>query len=81
MRAYLLEYGLLGLATAVFGVIAGGAAAYAIVTRVLRLEHFVWDWPGAAQAAGIALAITLALGLLGTWRVLGQKPARQLRDL
>ncbi|MFN3889981.1 MAG: ABC transporter permease [Beijerinckiaceae bacterium] len=81
MQAYLIEYGLLGLATAIFGVIAGGAAAYGIVTRVMRLEHFVWDWGGSAQAAVIALGITLALGLLGTWRVLGQKPARRLRDL
>jgi putative ABC transport system permease protein len=81
MRAYLIEYGLLGLATAVFGIAAGGLAAFAIVTRVMRMETFVWDWGGSAQAAGIALAITLALGLLGTWRVLGQKPARRLRDL
>ena len=81
MRAYLIEYGLLGLATAIFGVAAGGAAAYTIVTSVMRLENFVWDWGGSIQAAGIALAITLTLGLLGTWRVLGQKPARRLRDL
>jgi putative ABC transport system permease protein len=81
MLAYLIEYGLLGLATAIFGVAAGGFAAFAIVTRVMRLEAFVWDWGGSAQAAGIALAITLTLGLLGTWRVLGQKPARRLRDL
>lgn len=81
MLAYLLEYGLLGLSTAVFGILAGAIAAFAIVTRVMRLDHFVWDWAGAAQAAGIALAITLTLGLAGTWRVLGQKPARRLRDL
>jgi putative ABC transport system permease protein len=81
MQAYLIEYGLLGASTAIFGVIAGGGAAYLIVTRVMRLENFVWDWWGSAQAAGIALVITLGLGLLGTWRVLGQKPARRLRDL
>lgn len=81
MLAYLLEYGLLGLSTAFFGILAGAIAAFAIVTRVMRLDHFVWDWSGAAQAAGIALAITLTLGLAGTWRVLGQKPARRLRDL
>lgn len=81
MLAYLIEYGLLGLATAIFGVAAGGVAAYAIVTRVMRLENFVWDWGGSMQAAGLALAITLTLGLLGTWRVLGQKPGRRLRDL
>lgn len=81
MRSYLIEYGILGLATALFGILAGAIAAYAIVTRVMRLDYFVWDWSSAAQAAAIALAITLILGLLGTWRVLGQKPARRLRDL
>jgi putative ABC transport system permease protein len=72
---------LLGLATAVFGVLAGAIAASVIVTRVMRLEYFVWDWSAAAQSAAIALVITLTLGLAGTWRVLGQKPARRLRDL
>ncbi len=80
MQSYLIEYGLLGAATAIFGVIAGGLAAYGIVIGVMRLDHFVWDWAGSAQAAGVALLITLVLGLLGTWRVLGQKPARALRD-
>jgi putative ABC transport system permease protein len=46
----------------------------------MRLDNFIWDWAGSAQAAGVALLITLVLGLLGTWRVLGQKPARSLRD-
>ena len=81
MQAYLIEYGLLGLATAIFGVLAGAIAASVIVTRVMRLDHFVWDWASAGQAAAIALGVTLTLGLLGTWRVLGQKPARRLRDL
>jgi putative ABC transport system permease protein len=80
MQSYLIEYGLLGVATAIFGVIAGGLAAYGIVKGVMRLDNFIWDWAGSAQAAGVALLITLVLGLLGTWRVLGQKPARSLRD-
>ena len=55
MQAYLIEYGLLGLATAIFGVLAGAIAASVIVTRVMRLDHFVWDWSSAGQAAAIAL--------------------------
>jgi putative ABC transport system permease protein len=81
IQSYLLEYGILGAATALFGIFAGTSVAYAIVTKVMRLDGFVWDWTGAAQAASIALTITLSLGLMGTWRVLGQKPARRLRDL
>src|SRR5690349_9196568 len=37
LSAYALEYGLLGLATAVFGLLAGGIASYFIVTRLMNL--------------------------------------------
>jgi putative ABC transport system permease protein len=80
LAAYIYEYGLLGLCTALFGVAAGSAAAFAIVGRVMELE-FVWLWPQAVAAAAVALFVTICLGLLGTWRVLGRKPGRYLRDL
>lgn len=76
----LLEYGFLGLATALFGILAGSLAASLIVTKLMHLS-FVWIWQRALAAAGVALALTLILGLLGTWRILGQKPAPFLRDL
>ena len=75
------EYALLGTATAIFGILAGGLAAMLIVTRVMRLDGFVWLWGSAFGAAGTALLVTVGLGLAGTWRVLGQKPARRLRSL
>ena len=80
MGAYGLEYGLLGLATALFGTLAGMAAAYGVVVGVMHAD-FVWLWREAMVAAAAALAITLVLGLLGTWRVLGQRPASHLRNL
>ena len=80
LAAFLLEYGLIGLATAIFGVLAGAAAAYGIVAKVMTLE-FVWLWPQALAAALGALAVTIVLGLLGTWRILGKKPAPYLRNL
>ncbi len=80
LAAYIFEYGLIGAATALFGVAAGGAAAFAIVRRVMELE-FYWLWPQALVAALAAVAVTIALGLLGTWRTLGRKPAPYLRDL
>lgn len=79
--AFLLEYALLGLVSAVFGVAAGTAAAYGIVMKVMKLEDFIWLWRSAAGAAGIGLVLTIGLGLVGTWRVLGKKPAPYLRDL
>ncbi|MDB5570795.1 MAG: glycosyl transferase family 1 [Hyphomicrobiales bacterium] len=81
LLAYVLEYGILGLATAAFSVAAGGLAAWAIVTKLMLLEEFVWAWSSAGLTAALALLTTLTLGLASTWRVLGQKPARHLKDL
>jgi putative ABC transport system permease protein len=78
--AYALEYLLLGLATAVFGVAAGSIAAWYVVTRVMNLS-FVW-LPGPSVAAAFsALTITVLLGLVGTFIALGHKPAAVLRNL
>jgi len=78
--AYALEYFVLGLTTAIFGVAAGSAAAWMVVTKVMQLT-FVW-MPGSAAAAALgALVVTVALGLLGTFSALGQKPAPVLRNL
>ena len=80
LGAYALEYGALGLVTAIFGLIAGGLAAWVIVTRIMQLE-FVFAWQGALGAAVLAVVVTISLGLLGTWRILSHKPASYLRNL
>lgn len=80
LAAYLLEYGLLGSVTAVFGVAAGTGAAWFIVTRVMHFD-FRFAWAPALTAAAVALVLTVLLGLAGTWRILGQKPAGYLRSL
>jgi putative ABC transport system permease protein len=80
LAAYALEYLLLGLATAVFGVAVGSIAAYFVVRDVMNLS-FVWlPLPAVAAAFG-ALVVTVALGLIGTFTALGQKPAPVLRNL
>jgi putative ABC transport system permease protein len=78
--AFLIEYALLGATTAAFGLAAGAGAAYVIVTRVMQLD-FAFSWPAALGAAFAALLLTVALGLLGAARILGQKPASFLREL
>ena len=78
--AYTLEYLLLGAATALFGVLSGSLAAWLIVANLMHLR-FAWlPWPAVAAAAG-AVAVTVVLGLAGTFSALGQKPARVLRNL
>jgi putative ABC transport system permease protein len=81
LRTLVLEYGILALATATFGILAGSAAAWQITTRLMRFETFEWLWSSAALATLVAVVVTVGIGLLGTWRVLGQKPAPYLRNL
>jgi putative ABC transport system permease protein len=80
LAAMLVEYALLGAIAALFGVLAGAAAAYAIVTRVMAFD-FAWTWTQSLAAAALALAFAVLFGLIGTWRVLGVKPAAMLRSL
>lgn len=78
--AFLCEFALIGIAAAVFGVAIGGGAALAVVRSVMKLD-FVWLWPQALGAAGSAFLAAVFLGLVGTWHILGQKPAKYLRKL
>jgi len=80
LGAYALEYLLIGLATAVFGVIAGSIAAWMIVTRLMTLS-FVWQAGSAAGVVVAALVVTVGLGLAGTLLALNKKPATVLRNL
>jgi len=80
LGAYALEYLMIGLATAIFGVIAGSVAAWLIVTRLMTLS-FVWQAGSAAAVVAAALVVTVGLGLAGTLLALSQKPATVLRNL
>lgn len=80
LGAYALEYLMIGLATAIFGVLAGSVAAWLIVTRLMTLS-FVWQAGSAAAVVAAALAVTVGLGLAGTLVALNRKPASVLRNL
>jgi putative ABC transport system permease protein len=80
MTAYALEYLLLGAATVLFGVAAGSVAAWRIVVDLMTLP-FHWQSGPSLAAAVIAVVITIAFGLIGTWPALGRKPAAVLRNL
>ncbi|HEY8566064.1 MAG TPA: ABC transporter permease [Beijerinckiaceae bacterium] len=80
LTAYGLEYGALGLITALFGLVVGTLAGYVVLAKVMRVP-FTLDLSGAALAASLAVVVTIGLGLAGTWRILSQKPAPYLRNL
>ncbi|MBB3594493.1 putative ABC transport system permease protein [Rhizobium sp. BK529] len=80
IRAFSYEYLILGVATAIFALFAGGVAAWFIVSRIMHLpSSFMPDVAGLTLVT--ALVLTVGIGLIGTWRILGQKAAPVLREL
>ncbi|NRP69317.1 Macrolide export ATP-binding/permease protein MacB [Ensifer psoraleae] len=80
IRAFSYEYVILGFATAVFALFAGGVSAWFVVSRVMTLpSDFLPDV--AVATIVVALVMTVGIGLAGTWRILGQKAAPVLREL
>lgn len=80
MRAFGYEYMILGAATAIFALLAGGLSAWFVVARIMRMPSaFLPDV--AVMTLVISLVLTVGIGLIGTWRILGQKAAPVLREL
>lgn len=80
LTAYALEYALLGAVTALFGIAAGSAAAWMVVSQVMNLP-FAWLAMPAIGTAIASVVVTVGLGLVGTAGALNQKPAPVLRNL
>lgn len=80
ISAFSLEYALIGLATAIFALAAGGTAAWFVVARIMNLPSSFMPEVAVATVI-VALVLTVGFGLLGTWRVLGHKAAPVLRNL
>ncbi len=78
--AYIIEFALIGTITALFALAAGTLASMIVIEQIMDLE-FSFLPVVAITAIGSALVLTVGLGLIGTWRVLGRKPAAYLRDL
>ncbi len=80
ITAFSTEYFLIGAATAIFALAAGGAAALFVVSQIMGLPYLMLP-SVAVSTLIIALVLTVGIGLAGTWRVLGQKAAPVLRNL
>jgi putative ABC transport system permease protein len=79
LRAFLLEYGLLGLAAGAIAVLVGSLTGWAVMTQVMKTEFFFQ--PLLAVLTALAcIAITLAFGFGGAWNALGRKAAPLLRN-
>ncbi len=79
LAGFLIEYGLLGLLAALIAGALGSLAAAFVVVRLLRIDWVFLPGP-LLGTLGLAMLLTLGLGLAGTWRALGAKPAPYLRN-
>lgn len=80
LSSYILEYAGIGVVSALFGLLAGAAAGWGVVTQVMKID-FVPDPTGAILAATAAVVVTVLFGLIGTLQILSKAPASHLRNL
>ncbi len=78
LSAELLEFGLLGLVTAVFAVGVGVAVAWGLAKWAFDMK-FIWSGWAAAETVLLALALMLGFGAVVTLKVLSAKAAPYLR--
>ena len=78
IRAELLEFGLLGFATALLAVVIATLTAWALCKWAFEIK-FVFSPLAAAETVLLALGFVLTIGAVATWRVLSAKAAPYLR--
>jgi putative ABC transport system permease protein len=77
-RSFAVEYVILGLVAGCIGVLLAGGLSWAVL-------RFILDLPWAAQprvlftGLGLTVLLTLLVGFLSTFRILGQRPLAVLR--
>jgi len=78
-RAFAVEYACLGAAAGLGGTLLAAALAWAVLTFVLDVP---WTLEPGLLAWGVAgtTAVALAVGGLGTFRLLGRSPLAVLRE-
>ena len=77
-RAFAVEYGCLGAAAGLGGTALASILAWIVLRFVLDTP---WRFEPWALLAGVGASVVLAIavGLLATWRLLGEKPLPVLR--
>ncbi|MBW8064687.1 MAG: FtsX-like permease family protein, partial [Nitrospira sp.] len=78
-RSFAAEYALLGSAAGLIGVVLASALSWLVLTFILDLP---WTLQPRILASGLALTVllTLTVGFLSTFRILGQRPLAVLRQ-
>ena len=79
LSAFVIEYALLGLVAAVFGVVTGTIASWFLAHYILEMA-WSFSFSTAIVTALIAMVLTIAAGLSVTARALSAKPSFYLRN-
>jgi putative ABC transport system permease protein len=79
LMAFMIEYGLLGLVSAIFGVVSGTLGAWYLANFILEML-WSFSWVTAIVTALAAMVLSIAAGLLVTARALSAKPSTYLRN-
>lgn len=80
LSGFMLEYGLLGILTALISVGLGTLTAWGVQTHLMDEMPWEVDIATLLAVTALCLGVTLVAGFIGTWRLLGQKPASMLRN-
>jgi len=79
VRAFIIEYGLMGLVTGLIAAVIGTTTAWAVIVFLMDSE-WVFKPVVVAVTAVVCILITQAMGFAGTWRALSEKAAPHLRN-
>lgn len=79
LKAYLLEYLVIGLITAIIALFLGGLAGYLVVDKVMEMNFILL--PGVMAITVFAsLAVTIIFGLMSSVKALAVRPNTVLRE-
>ena len=79
LLAFIIEYALLGLVSALFGIVVGSLGSWFLAHYILEMP-WVFSATTAIVTALIAMVLTIAAGLTVTTRALSAKPSFYLRN-
>ena len=79
LRAYLLEYIVLGLITAVIALLLGSVAGYMVVAQVMDMKFTLLPWPMVVTVFA-SLGVTITFGLMSSIKALAVRPNQVLRE-
>ena len=79
LAGFVIEYALLGVVAAIFGIVIGGSASWFLAYYALEMP-VVFSFATALLTAVMAMIVTIAGGMMVTIRALSVKPSFYLRN-